>query len=405
MKILMLCDFFNESLEYQENLLLKYYRKNGHDVTIIASTFESVFDYYNDKHDNALPKRDYTYDGARVIKLPYRYNFLNRLRAYTPISEILEEEAPDLIYVHDIMLNLPECVAYMKRHPNTRMIMDYHADYSNSGKNWLSLKILHGVIRKWFLDRARPYISKIFPIVPAGFEFLREVYGVPMEEMELLPLGTDLEFGEAVRRSGARQRIRAQLGIASGDLVIFSGGKLTRLKKTEHLIQAFLDLGRADSHLIVVGEAGDKDADYRAMLQTMAADCPRIHFRGWLNKQAMYEHLDAADLAVFPASQSVLWQQSIGMGLPLIVSERSDLVKGRQDVAYLNRHDNVIILDHERPLAPQIKQHLEMLADDRERLRQMSEGARRTAAEILDWNALIETTLRFNRPVVQTAAA
>ena len=49
MKILMLCEFYNETLEYQENLLVKYYRKHGYEVTLITSTYESVFDYYNTK--------------------------------------------------------------------------------------------------------------------------------------------------------------------------------------------------------------------------------------------------------------------------------------------------------------------------------------------------------------------
>jgi 1,2-diacylglycerol 3-alpha-glucosyltransferase len=398
MRIVMLCDFFNESLEYQENLLLKYYRKHGHEITVIASTFESVFDYYADRHDKNRPKRDYVHDGARIIKLPYRYNILNRLRAYTPIRSILDEARPDLIFVHDIMLNLPECVAYMKRHPETRMIMDYHADYSNSGKNWLSIKILHGVIRKWFLDRARPYLSKIFPIVPAGVQFLREVYKVPSTEMELLPLGTDLEFGRSVQARKLGNAIRAELGIQPNDLVIFTGGKLTPLKKTEHLIDAFLQFDRSDCHLIVAGDVSPEDATYGVSLRERAADCPRIHFRGWLGKEAMYAHMDAADLAIFPASQSVLWQQSLGMGLPLIVSDRSDLVKGHQDVAYLNRHENLILLEPGKPLSGQIAEHLAALHHDRARLARMSEGARRTASEILDWDRLIELTLQFNEP-------
>ena len=51
-------------------------------------------------------------------------------------------------------------------------------------------------------------------------------------------------------------------------------------------------------------------------------------------------HLDMADLAVFPASQSILWQQAIAMGLPLIVGNT-----GHQDISYLNLYDNIIILE------------------------------------------------------------
>ena len=153
--IVMLCDFFNESLEYQENLLVKYYVKHGHAVTVITSTFDSVFDYYSDRHDNCWPARDYEHGGARIIKLRYRYNFMNRLRAFTSIHAILEQAQPNLIYVHDIIPNVLEAIAYEKRHPQCRMILDYHADYSNSGRSWLSIRVLHGVIRNGSRSGAR----------------------------------------------------------------------------------------------------------------------------------------------------------------------------------------------------------------------------------------------------------
>tara|TARA_R110002124_G_scaffold55108_2_gene156050 strand:+ start:13273 stop:14523 length:1251 start_codon:yes stop_codon:yes gene_type:complete len=394
MKIVMICEFFNEGLEFQENLLAEYYVRNGHEVVIIASTFESVFDYYTDRHNASAPARTFTHNGFKVMKLRYRYNLLNRLRAYTPIYGILEREKPDLIFVHDIIPNFPEMVRYVKRHPACRMIMDYHADYSNSGANWLSLKVLHGVLRRRILDHARPHLQKIFPVVPAGVTFLEEVYGVPRDEMELLPLGTDLEFGAEIESSGARDEVRAELGIPAEAFVVFTGGKLEPRKLTECLFEGLGQLGRAEAHVIVVGTAADPE--YRAQL-TAAAEGINAHFVGWQDKRGAYRHIAAADIAVFPASQSVLWQQSLGMGLPIIVSERSELINWhRQEVDYLNRHDNVIVLDHERPLAGQIAGHLGRMMDDAVELSRRSDGARRTAAEILDWNKLIQRTLRFN---------
>ncbi len=69
MKILTLCEFFDETLEYQENLLVVYYRKYGREVTVITSTLDSVFDYYSDKHDVKKTTREYRLNGARIIKL------------------------------------------------------------------------------------------------------------------------------------------------------------------------------------------------------------------------------------------------------------------------------------------------------------------------------------------------
>ena len=392
MKIVMLCDFYNETLEYQENLLVKYYRKHGHEVTVITSTFDSLFDYYTDRHDNRAPERRYHDHGALIIKLPYRYNILNRLRAYTKIDGILDEAAPDLIYVHDIMLNLPEAVRYVKRHPQCRMIMDYHADYSNSGRNALSLRVLHGICRKWFLDRARPHLSRIFPIVPAGAEFLHEIYKVPHSEMEVLPLGADLDLVRAIADSGERERVRARLGIPADAIAIFTGGKLTAAKRTELLLEAVGRLKHLPLHVIVVGDASELDAEYKRSLLDLARGRPEIHFAGWLGREEIYRHLAASDLAVFPASQSILWQQAIAMGLPLIAGNT-----GHQDISYLNLADNIVVLQGAQISVDRLAEVIGEIAGSRTRMNAMAAGARRVAAEHLDWNLLIERTLRYNR--------
>lgn len=391
MKILMLCDFYNETLEYQENLLVKFYVKHGHAVTVVTSTYDSVFDYYADRHDNSQPSRTFAHGGAKIVKLRYRYNIMNRLRAFERLDDLLAAEAPDLIFVHDIMLNFPDCVRYVRRHPGCRMIMDYHADYSNSGKNALSRRVLHGVCRKWFLDRARPYLSRIFPIVPASATFLHEIYKIPHEDMELLPLGADTDLAAAVRSSGAGRALRRSLGIGDEDTVIFTGGKLAPAKKTELLFEAALQLRRFPLHIVVVGQAGEEHREYEQELKRLAESDPRVHMAGWLNREDIYRHLDMADLAVFPASQSILWQQAIAMGLPLIVGDT-----GHQDISYLNMERNIIILGSGEIRAERLAEVIAGVIGDPERMRAMSEGAMRVADEHLNWDRLIERTLRFN---------
>jgi glycosyltransferase involved in cell wall biosynthesis len=394
MKILMLCDFFNETLEYQENLLVKYYVKHGHEVVVIASTFDSVFDYYADKHDKTLPAAEYFSEGAKIIKLPYKFNILNKLRRYTDIAGILQKEAPNLIFVHDIMLNFPEVIRYKKRNPGVVVIMDYHADYSNSGKNWLSLKVLHGVIRKWYLDRARKHLSKIFPIVPASATFLNEVYGVEYSEMEVLPLGADTDRGKLIKERSVGAGLRKQLGIPEDHFVIFSGGKLSPAKRTEILIEAFINISSPKASLVIVGEASEADAAYKQKLLSQASASKNIHFTGWLNNDQVYGYLDMADCAVFPASQSIIWQQAISMGLPIIVGD-----SGHQDISYLNLKDNIVIFKKNDITVENFQSAIASLLNDPLLYERMRDGAKFVTDTQLNWDVLIEKTLRFNKVV------
>ncbi len=384
----MICEFYNSGLEYQENLLVKYYRKHGHEVTVVASTFRDVRDYYNDRHDSRAPRREFMDQGARIIQLPYRYNILNRLRAYVSISDILDETKPDLIYVHDIMPNIPEIVRYLKHHGDCRVILDYHADYSNSGKNWLSVKVLHGVVRRWLLDLLMPYLSAIYPVVPGSLTFLHEVYGVPHQHMEVLPLGADLDLVEEVRASGARVRIRERLGIGDDTPVIFTGGKLDEKKKTELLIDAVCGMDR-EVHLIIAGDATNVDSPYKSHLYALAAGNPNIHFTGWLKPVGVYEHMLASDLAVFPASQSIMWQQAIASGLPLVAGD-----VGGQDISYLNLDSNIVVLRGPEISTEHIGNTIEQLLSSQVELERMSAGARKVADTQLSWDHLVERTLR-----------
>ena len=258
MKILMLCELYIENLEYQENLLVKYYRKHGHEVTVITSTYDNVFDYYNNQHDNSKPGHTFQDHGATIIKLPFKFNFKGKIKKYTNISKIVEEFQPDLLYIHDIMPNMFEMLPYKKRNPHVKMIMDYHADYSNSANNWLSLNILHKIIRKYiYMNPIRKHISKFYPIIPGSTKFLKEVYKIPESQMEVLPLGADVDLAAEIRQSDARNKIRKCLHIEKDQKVLFTGGKFAPLKRTELVLEAFNQINDPNLHLIVVGDADE----------------------------------------------------------------------------------------------------------------------------------------------------
>lgn len=398
MKILMICEFFDEALDYQENFLAKVYHRLGHEVIVVTSTTASVFDYTVDAAGATTAQGETRTDHARIIRKPWRINLLHRLKAFDSLAPLLERERPDLIYFHDVMPNMLDALGYMRRNPQARMIMDCHADLTNSGANVASRLILHGVIRKAILDAARPHLSKIFPVVPASTHFLKTYYRLRDEEMELLPLGVDLEAaGAALARGGGRQ-VRERLGIASDDFVVFTGGKLAPAKRTEEAVRALALLGDPRIHLIVIGKLGGpgSDEDYAARLSAASEGAPNVHFVGWQDRQGVYDHMNAADVAVFPASQSVLWQQSLGMGLPLAVAEVSPGAPSRQDVSYMTGPGAVTVLDPDADTAAQIADLIRALKADPELLATRRAQAFETARTILNYEVIAGQTLRFN---------
>lgn len=392
MKILMLCEFYNETLEYQENLLVKYYRKHGYEVTVITSTFESVFDYYNNIHDNKKPHKIYFDQGAKIIKLPFKFNFFGKLKKYTSIKNIVEEEKPSLLYIHDIMPNMLEMIDYKNRNPHVKMIMDYHADYTNSANNWISLHILHKLIRrKLYMNPIKKHIEKFFPIIPGSQKFLNEVYKIPLEDMEILPLGADIDLVQEIKKNNNREVLRNKYNVDKEDIVIFTGGKLTPLKSTHLLIEAFNKLKDNRLNLFIIGDSDTNNQKYKDKLMNLAQTNPKIHFLGWKNSKEVYEYLFASDLAIFPASQSIVWLQAIACELPLIIGDF-----GGQSLNYINEFKSVIELNSTQINVEKIQENIESIISDKNKFIQMKKSACKTKDKYLDWNHLINNTLKFN---------
>jgi 1,2-diacylglycerol 3-alpha-glucosyltransferase len=385
----MLTEVYDERMQYQDNLFAKYYSKHGHEVTVVASTIDNTFEYYagREKYDPAAPPRVYWDGGAKVVKLPLSLNFLDRLKRLKGVPAVLEEERPDLIFSHDIHMNLDDAVAYRRVHPECRIILDYHADSSNSGRNWLSRLVLHRLIRKRLLRRCLAHIDRIYPVVPAGADFLHDLYGIPRQRMELLPLAPDTDLAREVREQGLGRDVRRSFEIPDEATVIFTGGKLVPEKRTHLLLEAVTNMADPALHVIVAGAALGSD-DYGKMIQKFARSNPRIHFTGWIPAAEVYRVMDACNIAVFPASQSVLWQQALGMGLPLIVGS-----VGVQDPSYMNKYSALTILTEPEIVEPVIRAKIRELLADRVALAARRQAALRTADELLNYHRLVEQTL------------
>lgn len=385
----MICDFFHESQTYQENLLAKYYLKNGHDVTVIASKYEFIIDYYNDKKLKKTIPKTYLSSGIRIIRLNYKLNILSRVRLLKGLKNHLISEDPDVVYVHGLPLNLISCINYKKNNINTKIVFDSHADYTNSGMNWVSKHLLHGGMYRFILNIYLNRIDKFFFITPHGGKFMKEVYKIPEASMKLLPLGADIDYIEKIKNDYSRNQLRKEMNIKPTDFVVFTGGKLSARKKTELVIKAFILLNREGVHLIIAGKS--LDDEYNRKIFILCKENPNIHLSGWINSDKLNKCLLISDVAVYPSSNSVLWQQSIGVGLPLIVGEDSG-----QEVQYLNRNNNMFILEEKNVTALVIKNILFKLIENKKLLNSMKKGALKTTEEFLSYDSISKISINFS---------
>ena len=362
MKIVHLClaSFYPDGYSYQENMLPKYHKALGYEVAIIASlvTF--------DKNGKTayLPKAS-TYQNEYdipVTRLNYRGNLrvARKMRTYRGVYDAIQREAPDILFIHGCQfLDISQVVKYLKEHPNVRVYVDNHADFSNSARNFFSRTILHKRIWRRCAHQIEPYTRKFYGVLPARVDFLKDVYRLPPEKVELLVMGAD---DDAVQKSAdpeVRAQIRAQHGIKDSDFLIMTGGKIDQFKKqTLLLMQAVMDIARPDVKLIVFGSViPELKADVDAL-----SDGTHVSFIGWVESARSYDYFAAADLAVFPGRHSVFWEQVCGQGIPMLVKrwDGTTHVDAGGNVAFLTQDSTQEIKDHITALLDRSARYVQM---------------------------------------------
>jgi len=318
MRILHCClaAFYIDNYGYQENILPKMHKMQGNEVAILAST-ETYFENRNLGY--VKPSKYHTSDGIPITRLPY-VNWLphyiaKKLRIYCGVSEEIIAFNPDIIFLHDCQfISIIEVASFAKRKEDVRIYVDCHTDFVNSARSWVSRNILHRIIYKWCAKKIEPYVKKFYGTLPIRMEFLRDIYNIPAEKIELLPFGTDLSVIDLSTKNLTRSFIRKSLMINESDFLVISGGKIDARKNLNVLMKAIDEIRNERIKLIVFGTP---DQQMRDEIQSFSKS-PYVIYIGWIAFEDINNYLLASDLAFFPGTHSVLWEQAVGVGLPCV---------------------------------------------------------------------------------------
>ena len=310
MKILHLClaQFYIDGYSYQENILPKINKMDGHQVRIIAST-ETFIDNLNLGY--VSPQKYVTEYGVDIERIPYKKVInafvTHKLRFYPGLYNRICRFSPDVILCHELCFgSVGAVIKYKKENPRVKLYADTHAASYNSGQNWLSLYVLHRGYYRHFVRKALPFLEKYFYIGESEHVFSVENYGVPEEIMEYYPLGgilyTDVDY------QLHRKEKRAELNIRENEIVFMHTGKLESQKRTKELVQAFSAVQNTSAKLVIIGSIPSEEK--KELLELFNQD-KRILFLGWKKSEELQEYLCACDMYCQPGSPSATMQNSI----------------------------------------------------------------------------------------------
>lgn len=318
MKIVHLClsSVYIDNHTYQENMLPKYHVLQGHDVTVIAS----LVSFDSNGRPCLLEKESVhqTKEGYKVIRVDYKKIFykLNKfIRRYNDISILLENEKPDLIFIHDFsFIDIYKVIRYVSKNKNIVVYVDCHTDYINSAKTWISKNLFHHFIWRHYAKLLTPFVKMYYGVTPLRCDFLRDAYKIPEKKIQLLVMGVDDEMLKQKDHTLIRQQNRNNLSLNPTDFVILTGGKIDMVKNIHLVMGAVNKLENQNVKLVVFGTVDPKMKEYFDEL--LKSD--KIIFIGWLNSEAIMDLFISSDLIVFPGTHSVMWEQAVGVGVPCV---------------------------------------------------------------------------------------
>jgi len=384
---LCLSNFFIEGFGYQENIIPKYNKKDGHDVTIIASRFTYSSD--NGESDIASTGEYYNDDKIKVIRIDYKHKWLgklnDKLKIYENTYNLLEEENPNLIFCHGIQFfDLYEVTRYIKDNPDCKLFADNHAANINSGTNILSREILHKRIYKKVIQNSLDQIRKIFVLAPGCRDFAKEMYNIPDKKMEYLYLGADTEKINFDEKNEISLRVRDEVNLNHDDFVFITGGKLSKGKNIKSLLIALKKIHSEKIKLIIFGAFSD---DIREEMLNFISQDDRVRYIGWLRGDEVYDYYLASDAAIFPGTKSALWEQAICSGLPIVCRRWPGM-------EYVDVGGNVIFVEND---INEFIEKIELLATDKELYEEMKHVACTKGFDTFSYERIARQAISINK--------
>ena len=304
---------YNDMWGYQENLLTKWQKRNGNEVTLLTTRL------INNKNDDGFTTVDketfVNNDGVKIIRLDWLMDLwpIRTLRIFKDFYTTLENEKPDFLFIPGCQfLDAIKVCRYLKKHKDVVAVVDNHADETNSAKSFFP-KILHYTAWRFTAQMLNRYVKKFYGVLPIRCAFLSKYYNLPEDKIDLLVMGADDDLIEESRQliPLAKEKYK----IKSDSFNIVCGGKFDHYKREVlYLMEAVNELENV--HLFIFGSIGD---EIKERFEELLSE--KITYAGWLNQKDSYALLQACDLPVFPGRHSVIWEQCVGLGLPLIVKK------------------------------------------------------------------------------------
>jgi len=163
--------------------------------------------------------------------------------------------------------------------------------------------------------KMQKHYEKVYGVTPWRCEFAHEILGIDKNKLDVFPAGADDEHINYENRERIKNEIRKKHGVSDNEFLIVTGGKIDADKNIHILMEAVANLDFENIKLLVFGTPSpDIEEKFNKLSQN-----GKIISIGWIPAKETYNYFLAADLVFFPGQHSVMWEQVVACGTPIVM--------------------------------------------------------------------------------------
>jgi glycosyltransferase involved in cell wall biosynthesis len=223
------------------------------------------------------------------------------LAAVRALTTILRDFRADVVHSHEFTMAIYGAAA--SKRANARHVITMHGGlyYAAAWRRRAALR--------WAMRRSAALVG----VSDATASALQSILGIEKSKLHVVPNGIPL-------RTGVRAKLRSELGLAPGELLIVSVGNLYPVKGHAVLIDALAKLRERTGWRLAIAGRGEEEPRLRVQAAT-AGIGDRVHLLGFRDDIA--DILAAADLFTMPSLSEGLplaLVEAMSFGLPVVVT-------------------------------------------------------------------------------------
>jgi len=315
MTIVHIIDHYQPDLGYQEVHLARAQARAGHKVVVITSTAKPAMAL---ECESPLPEENVEVRRLAFVRVGGRLWMRG-------IERHLAEIKPDWVIVHCLMTwsAIRAGIGRLTRRFDGILTIDDHTVLSYRRTDLIgsaAYRAFRLLVTPWLTRVCRDFVA----VTPETRSLLLSDYGIPAELVRLVPLGADADLfrPDPVARAAVRQR----LGWTTDSIVIVYAGKFLPEKCLLELIGAVEPLAAENPKLKLLF-IGSGPAQYADELHLLAGTLPTgcVCFHPAVSNRELPELLAAADIGVWPGSESIVHLEAMACGLAIVIRDKDSL--------------------------------------------------------------------------------